>query len=69
MRINEVYTSVLQRKNGYAGTLISELTKIIYSENRIPMLYTDLLNPASNKAYKNVGFIECGKVNQISFEK
>jgi len=32
------------------------------------MLYTDLINPASNKAYKNVGFIECGKVNQISFE-
>lgn len=68
VRINEVYTSPLQRKKGYAGALISELCKIIFRENKTPMLYTDLLNPASNKAYKNVGFIECGKVNQISFE-
>jgi len=68
VRLNEVYTPPSQRKNGYAGALVSELCKIIYRENRIPMLYTDLLNPASNKAYKNVGFIECGKVNQISFE-
>ncbi len=68
VRLNEVYTPPSQRKKGYAGALISDLCKIIYRENRTPMLYTDLLNPASNKAYKNVGFIECGKVNQISFE-
>lgn len=67
-RINEVYTPPSQRKRGYAGALVSELSKIIQSENRTPMLYTDLSNPASNKAYKNVGFIECGRVNQISFE-
>ncbi|MBU5438733.1 GNAT family N-acetyltransferase [Tissierella sp. MSJ-40] len=66
-RINEVYTPLSQRKKGYASALVSEISKIIYRENRIPMLYTDLSNPASNKAYKNVGFIECGRVNQISF--
>lgn len=67
-RINEVYTPPLQRKKGYAGALVSELSKILQSENRTPMLYTDLSNHASNKSYKNVGFIECGKVDQISFE-
>lgn len=29
VRINEVYTPLLQRKNGYAGALISDLSKII----------------------------------------
>lgn len=67
-RINEVYTPPSHRKKGYAGALVSELSKIIYNENKIPMLYTDLSNPASNKAYKNVGFVECGIVNQIRFE-
>ncbi|WP_144005378.1 hypothetical protein [Clostridium sp. DL-VIII] len=38
------------------------------NENKVPVLYTDLSNPASNKAYKNVGFIECGKVTQVVFE-
>ena len=52
---------------GYAGALVGNLCKIIHSENRVPMLYTDMSNPASNKAYKKVGFIECGKVNKIKF--
>ncbi|SHE98104.1 hypothetical protein SAMN02745784_02419 [Tissierella praeacuta DSM 18095] len=67
-RINEVYTSPSHRRKGYAGALVSELSKIIYKENKIPMLYTDLLNPASNKTYKKIGFVECGIVNQVSFE-
>lgn len=48
--------------------IVAELCQIICSEHRIPVLYTDLANPASNKAYKNVGFIECGKVSQILFD-
>lgn len=66
-RINEVYTLPSKRMKGYAGALVAELCKIILNENRVPILYTDLSNPASNKAYKNIGFVECGKVNQLSF--
>ena len=66
-RINEVYTPPLKRNKGYAGALVSELCNILYKEKRMPMLYTDLSNPVSNKAYKNVGFIECGSITQIRF--
>ncbi len=32
------------------------------------MLYTDLSNPVSNNIYKNIGFVECGIVDQVSFQ-
>jgi len=66
-RINEVYTKPDMRCKGFGGMIVADLSQIIFSENRVPVLYTDLTNPASNKAYKNVGFIECGKVSQIVF--
>lgn len=67
VRINEVYTSPKHRNKGYAAALISEICKIALSKSKIPMLYTDLSNPASNKAYKKAGFIECGEVNEVQF--
>jgi hypothetical protein len=67
VRINGVYTIPDMRGKGFGAKIVSELCKIILSEHRTPVLYTDLRNPASNKAYKNVGFTECGKVTQISF--
>lgn len=67
VRINEVYTIPDMRGKGFGAKIVSELCKIILSEHKTPVLYTDLRNPASNKAYKNVGFTECGKVTQISF--
>lgn len=66
-RINEVYTRPDMRGKGFASMIIAELSKIIFSEGMVPTLYTDLRNPASNKAYKNIGFKERGKVNQILF--
>lgn len=67
-RINEVYTKSNMRGKGFGGMIVSELCRIIISEHRVPVLYTDLANPISNKAYKNVGFIKCGKVSQILFD-
>lgn len=67
-RINEVYTPVEHREKGYAGALVAALCNLIQSENRTPVLYTDLSNPASNRAYKKIGFLECGKVDQVEFE-
>lgn len=67
-RINEVYTKSDMRGKGFGAKIVYELCKIIFEENRVPVLYADLSNPASNKAYKNVGFIECGKVTQVVFD-
>lgn len=66
--INQVYTPLQNRKKGYASALIATLSRNIINEGRIPMLYADLLNPDSNKVYKSIGYIACGKVSEIIFE-
>jgi predicted GNAT family acetyltransferase len=35
---------------------------------KIPLLYTDAANPASNKAYRNIGFVFGGQVKNYEFE-
>lgn len=67
-RINSVYTANDQRKKGYASAMIAELSSRILKEDLIPMLYTDLKNPDSNKVYKSVGYKECGRIDEVVFE-
>lgn len=67
-RINAVYTPPVLRKNGYASAIVAGLCSILEEENREPMLYADTKNPASNKVYKNIGFIESGPIAEIRFE-
>jgi predicted GNAT family acetyltransferase len=69
VRINEVYTRKDMRGKGFGARIVYELCKVIINEQKVPVLYTDLANPASNKAYKNIGFIESGKITQILFDK
>lgn len=61
-RINNVYTPLNQRKKGYASELTAYLSNLLLTEGLTPVLYTDLSNSTSNKVYKGVGYIECGKV-------
>lgn len=67
-RINAVYTPPSFRKKGYASTVVGELCSILESECLVPMLYADLKNPNSNKVYRNIGFVESGKVVDIKFK-
>lgn len=64
--INHVYTLPTYRCKGFAAALTAHISRLILDEGKIPMLYTDLSNPASNKAYKNIGFVERGKVDEIT---
>lgn len=66
-RINAVFTPDSHRKNGYASAIVAELCVIIHSEGLVPMLYADIINSDSNKVYKNIGFIESGKIKEIKF--
>ncbi|WBW94995.1 GNAT family N-acetyltransferase [Oceanirhabdus sp. W0125-5] len=68
-RINYVYTPPKHRKNGYASELVAYLSKVILDEGLTPNLYTDLSNSTSNKVYKSVGYIECGKVRHYRFSR
>lgn len=67
-RINLVYTRPDMRNKGYAANIVFKVCEIIKCEGLTPMLYTDINYPASNKAYKNVGFVECGRVTEIKFK-
>ncbi|WMJ22531.1 GNAT family N-acetyltransferase [Paludicola sp. MB14-C6] len=64
--VNGVYTKPGHRGKGYAAAIVAHISQIILNKGKTPVLYTDLANPSSNKAYKNVGFTECGKVDEVS---
>jgi len=66
-RINTVYTFPDKRKNGYASALIAGVSKIALNGNLTPVLYTDMTNPATNKMYKNIGYVEKGRLDSFSF--
>lgn len=68
-RISQVYTRRDMRGQGFGTRIVAEVCEIILKENRIPVLYADLANPSSNKAYKKVGFTECGKVSRVTFSE
>lgn len=63
--MNRVYTLPKYRGNGYASALVAYISNLIHKKGKIPALYADLSNLSSNKAYKAVGFIEKGKVDQV----
>lgn len=68
-RINHVYTPVESRCKGYAKNLIYVLTQKAIDEGFTPVLYTDYNYPASNKAYKAVGYIDTGVLINFSCSK
>lgn len=63
--VNLVYTRPESRGKGYASALAAFISKKILERGKMPVLYTDISNPFSNKAYKNVGFIEKGRVDEV----
>lgn len=64
-RINRVYTEPKFRNRGYAGMIMYQLSKLLLKEGRIPVVYTDNTYPASNRAYKKVGYKECGGLYEM----
>ncbi|MFC5468953.1 GNAT family N-acetyltransferase [Cohnella suwonensis] len=66
-RINAVYTPIEYRRRGYAGAVVAALCGRLEKERLMPMLYADLANPASNQAYRNVGFVERGWIAEYKF--
>lgn len=66
-RINAVYTPPEHRNHGYASALVASLCVMLHREHLTPMLYTDADNPVSNKVYRTIGFVECGRLEEIRF--
>ena len=63
--INGVYTAPEHRKKGYASAIVAHISNLILQNGKTPALYTDLSNPSSNTAYKNIGFTEQAPIDQV----
>jgi GNAT superfamily N-acetyltransferase len=55
-RIGPVYTPPEQRGRGYASAVTARAAWDILDHAAVPVLYTDLANPTSNKIYRAIGF-------------
>ncbi|MCT4787078.1 GNAT family N-acetyltransferase [Exiguobacterium aestuarii] len=54
--VSFVYTSPDSRGRGYARSLVADLSRQLLETKSFCVLYTDLLNPTSNKIYQEVGY-------------
>lgn len=69
IRINCVYTPKEFRKKGHASACVAAVTKnMLDGGNEFCFLYTDLLNPTSNKIYKNLGYQHIGDSQRYKFD-
>lgn len=66
--VNGVYTVPEHRRKGYASAIVAYISDLILQNGKTPALYTDLSNPSSNTAYKNIGFTEQAPIDQIYLE-
>lgn len=55
-RIGPVYTPPERRGRGYGSAVTAAATRSILDERAIPVLFTDLANPTSNKIYQLLGY-------------
>lgn len=68
-KVAGVYTDVSERGKGYAANLVYYLTKKALNEGYTASLYTDYKYIPSNKAYKNVGYVDKDILINFSCEK
>jgi predicted GNAT family acetyltransferase len=51
-----VYTPPKERGRGYGSAVTAAATRSILDDGAIPVLFTDLANPTSNKIYQALGY-------------
>ena len=55
-QIGGVFTKAIMRNNGYGKEIVSELSRRIVENNKIPTLFTDKTNVSALKVYASLGF-------------
>lgn len=58
--VSLVFTPREERKKGYARTLVAAISKKLLKDFAFCILYTDMMNPTSNKIYKEIGYEKIG---------
>jgi predicted GNAT family acetyltransferase len=67
-RIGPVYTPPACRGRGYAAAVTAAATRDILAEDAVPVLFTDLANPTSNRVYQRLGYYPVADCAQVTFE-
>ena len=55
-RVGPVYTPPVHRGRGYGSAVTAAATSDVVADGAIPVLFTDLANPVSNKIYPPLGY-------------
>lgn len=66
-RVGPVYTPPAQRGHGYGSAVTAMATQEILDLDAIPVLFTDLANPTSNKIYQLLGYYAVEDRLQVMF--
>lgn len=54
--VSLVFTPAERRRKGYGRTMVAAVSRELLKEFKFCVLYTDLLNPTSNKIYQEIGY-------------
>lgn len=68
-RIGPVYTPPAERARGYGSAVTAAATRDILDDGAIPVLFTDLANPTSNKIYEALGYQRVEDRTEYRFER
>jgi predicted GNAT family acetyltransferase len=70
VRVNYVYTPPSERRKGYAGACVGELSKRLLDEGcEACLLFADAGNPTSNRVYQRLGYCPLGEFAQYDFSE
>ena len=65
-RVGPVYTPPAHRGHGYGSAVTAAATADVLADGAIPVLFTDLANPTSNKIYQRLGYRPVGDYAHIN---
>jgi len=66
-RIGPVYTPPALRGRGYGSAATAMATRDVLGEGAVPVLYTDVANPTSNKIYQRLGYYPVEDRARVAF--
>jgi predicted GNAT family acetyltransferase len=65
--VSFVYTPLEERKKGYARTMVAAGSEELLKTYDFCVLYTDMMNPTSNKIYQEIGYQKIADSIHIGF--
>ena len=65
--VSFVFTPHEERKKGYARTMVAACSTELLKSYNFCVLYTDLMNPTSNKIYQEIGYKRIADSVQLGF--